>query len=197
MDRLGAGAQLAKEIGKRKVPQSYQRAALATHAMASPEIAAWLASPDTITRLDGFDAADAQAGRRQKRYLRTARRATILSTVATAIAALTLLPLEQALGLKQPRWIGLLQFLAVAIAFWSVMRISWSKLLDRWMLARGEAERLRADLFRHLMNSALPLTAQLAAFEECHLDYQRSFYAKRGGELTTAAGGVAPLKLVG
>ena len=47
------------------------------------------------------------------------------------------------------------------------------------------------------MNAPLPLTAQLAAFEQCHLDYQRSFYEKRGGQLAKAAGGVAPLKLVG
>ena len=104
---------------------------------------------------------------------------------------------RQALGIKQPRWIGLLQFLCVVIAFWSIMRISWSKLLARWMQARAETETLRADLFRHLMQSLLPPTAQLAAFEECHLDYQRSFYQKRGGQLAKAAGGVAPLKLVG
>lgn len=181
----------------RNVPPSHQRLVLAAHGKSSPAIATWLAARDIVASLDTFDAADAQAARRQKRYLRTARRATILSTLATIIAALTLLPIEQALGLNQLRWIGLVQFLCVVVAFWSIMRISWSKLLTRWLRARAETETLRADLFRRLMHAPLPPTAQLSAFEECHLDYQRSFYEKRGGQLAKAAGGVAPLKLVG
>jgi hypothetical protein len=186
-------------------PRSDQRNVLETHAKGSPVLAAWLAQSETIGALDRFDAAEDKAARRQKRYIATARRATIFSTVGAVMAAVVLLPLERLLGHQPPSWLGLVQLLFVAMAFVSIWRIGLRKLLKRWMVARADAEERRADLFRALMRADLPaisdadapLVAKLKAFEACHLAYQRGYYARRSTQLARASSNVAPMKLVG
>lgn len=190
---------------REKAARSHQRETIEAYGANSPVVAEWLARPETTQCLDKFDAADALAGRRQRRYLFTARRAAIFSTIGTVIAAIVLLPVEKLFGHSLPPWLGLVQLASVLVALASIWSISWWQLLDRWMVARAGAEELRAALFRDLMYARPPasldgkpaLAAQLAAFEDCHLDYQRVYYAKRSGQLAKAAGNVAPMKLIG
>lgn len=185
------------------IPPSHLRKKLEAHAKESPILSLWLVDPATVALLGDFNRAEAQAQRRQKRYVATARRAAIFSTLASVIAALVLLPLDEAVGIRRPEWVGLVQFFFVLIAFGAVLRISWSRLLDRRMTSRAEAESLRAEIFRRLMRAVLPgndgkpaLGAQLAAFEDCHLVYQCNYYAKRSKELARAASVVSPLRLL-
>lgn len=178
---------------------------LETRARISPEVAHWLGSAATRETLAALDANEARAQRRQSRYVAAARRAALSATLGTVLAAAMLLPIDQVVGHQLPKWIGLVQVLAMLTALGSVLAINWRRLLGRWIMARAETEMLRGALFASLMRAMLPagdaarpaLVEQLQAFEVCQLDEQRAFYRRRSVEMAKAAGSVTPLKLLG
>ena len=181
------------------MPGSYQRQELEAYAAGAPAIAGWLARTETAALLDAFDRADGRAVKRQGRYRKAAKGATVCTTVATVIAALFLM------GLPLPPWISVIQLAFVLGSVSAVLWISWHQLLDRWMRARAIAEEARAALFRSLVRAELPvgeagqpaLSGQLDAFVACHLESQRGYYERRSADHAKAAGSVAPLKVLG
>ena len=178
---------------------SYQRQELEAYAVDAPVVAGWLARAETAALLDAFDRADARALKRQGRYRKAAKGATVCTTIATVIAALFLM------GLPLPPWISVIQLAFVLGSVSAVLWISGHRLLDRWMRARALAEEARAGLFSSLVRAELPLgpagepalAAQLEAFVACHLASQRGYYKRRSADHAKAAGSVAPLKVLG
>ena len=77
--------------------------------------------------------------------------------------------------------------------------ISWRRSLGRWMRARAEAEALRADVFRVILqagDAGAKLPAALACFRDAHLDWQLGYYKKRGGQHRQATGSATPYKML-
>jgi hypothetical protein len=160
-----------------------------------------LASPEIEDKLREFDAADATAIKEQRSYRRLGRFALRAMMVGALIGALALLPLDKwIIGLPR-RAIEVVQALALVATFIAVMWSGWRQSVGQWMRSRAEAERLRADVFRALMQQAAAdanrlLSPALACFKDAHLDWQLGYYRKRGREHRRAAGNATPYKIV-
>ena len=71
--------------------------------------------------------------------------------------------------------IAALQALALVLTVLTMIWISWRRSLGRWMRARAEAEALRADVFRVILQAGdadAKLPAALACFRDAHLNWQ-------------------------
>lgn len=166
---------------------------------AEAPIRAILATPAVEAKLAEFDAADAIAIREQRAYRRLNRFALWSMLVGALIGALVLLPLDTWIDGLPRKTIEALQALALILAVIAVMWSSWRRSVGRWMHSRAQAEALRADVFRAIMQSGARdkerLQPALACFKDAHLDWQLGFYKKRGREHHHAAGAATPYKM--
>jgi hypothetical protein len=155
------------------------------------------ASPFTSV-LAAYEAVNHSALAAQTHARRSGRTWLAAATLGTIIGAILLTPLS---GL--PKALGALQTLALAVSLVALWWISRRKPVDRWMVTRAEAERLRRQLFETLIEAPTPagadatttLTQKLGCFVAAHLDYQRAFFESSAVKDRAAASQTTPLKL--
>ena len=158
-----------------------------------------LAAPAVVGKLAAFDAADAIAIREQRAYRRVGRFSLWCMLIGALVGALALLPLGAWIDGLPRKVIAALQALALVLTVLAMIWISWRRSLGRWMRARAEAEALRADVFRAIMQAGVAgakLPAALACFRDAHLDWQLGYYKKRGGQHRQATGSATPYKML-
>ena len=132
-----------------------------------------------------YEAANRIAIKAQGRYKRWGWFALSLATLATVIAAVTLLPVSALFPDHSTRIVSGLQsaanILSLAIVWW----LNQSGAIDEWMTTRAEAERLRGVLFADLLAAPAPPDAppgqlwseKLTLLNGAHIDYQRRYFA--------------------
>lgn len=178
------------------------RQALALHLRGKPAdapVRALIAAPAVEHKLAAFDAADAVAVKQQRAYRRVGRFSLWCMLIGALAGALVLLPLGAWIDGGPRKVIAAMQALALLFTVLTMIWISWRGSLGRWMRARAEAEALRADVFRALLQAGVAqaqLPAALECFREAHLDWQLGYYRKRGGEHRKAAGSATPYKML-
>lgn len=135
-------------------------------------------------RMAAYEAANRTAIKAQGCYKKWGWLALALATLATLIAAATLLPVSALFPDQSTRIVSGLQSVANILSLAIVWRLNQSGAIDDWMTTRAEAERLRGILFGDLMAAPVPPGAQagqlwpekLALFVAAHMDYQRRYF---------------------
>ncbi len=168
---------------------------------ADAPLRALLTLPEIEHKLSEFDAADAIAIEEQRSYRRLGRFALRAMMVGALIGALALLPLDRWIDGWLRRAIELVQALALIVTFVAVMWSGWRQSVGQWMHSRAQAEKLRADVFRAIVQRGASdakalLAPALACFKDAHLDWQLGYYRKSGREHRRAAGNATPYKIV-
>lgn len=191
-----------------KPPQRYQREAIDCYVAGLPEEAPLrdiVTSEAVQAKLAEFEAADDEAVKHQNHYRISGRTALWATTASTLIGAVLLLPIEKWLP-AVPRGIaGLLQTLALIITFVAIRWISNRKYVDRWMASRAQAERMRGDVFRAILEAPPPpgATAESLNAEKhklivaCHVNDQLGYYDSRERKHLNAASSMTPFRIVG
>jgi hypothetical protein len=138
--------------------------------------------------------ADAAAVKGQRRYKRIGRLGLYAASIATAVGALFLMPLETWLKGSAAASASAAQMLGLAAAFFASRLLAMAKPFEQWMKNRAEAELARVALFDLVMDIAeearpgeialLPL--KLEYFRRYQLDVQRRYYQGRGAEHAAA-----------
>jgi hypothetical protein len=178
------------------------RQALDMHLRGKPEdapVRALFAAPAVVGKLAAFDAADAIAIKEQRAYRRAGRFSLWCMLIGALVGAMALLPLGAWIDGLPRKAIAALQALALVLTVLAMIWISWRRSLGRWMRARAEAEALRADVFRAILQAGVAeaqLSAALDCFKDAHLDWQLGYYKKRGGQHAQAAGSATPYKML-
>ncbi len=144
---------------------------------------------------EAYRQADSQAIKAQKRYKLWGRIGIYATLAATLIGALFLLPIpghwEELLSV--PAFKGgamLVQFTALAVAFFAAWWLQRQKYFSDWMHHRGAAEIWRIELFDKVMAADEPARAgelpclplQLEYFCRFQLNMQKRYYEVRGKE---------------
>lgn len=204
-----APAPLAPRPKRPPIGPYDQRPEIAKHVAelgADSPLAALLAEPPLDDRLKIYEDANADAEKAQNAYRRWGRFALFLMTAATLISAVMLFPLER-LWKDNEQWRGLvsgLQSAANIIALAVVWSLNRRGAVGRWMETRAEAERLRSDFFRAVLNAPAPAGSnagrlwreKLALVDAAHLDYQSAYYRSAIGRHSKVASARAtPRKL--
>lgn len=155
-------------------------------------------------QLHAFDLADAIAVKKQRLYRRAGRLALWSMTVSVVSGALVLMPLDTVLVGRSYQAISVVQTVALTTAVLTVLWIAWTRPIDQWMQARAEAETIRGDVFRSILEGSdqggdpkRALQEKLACFRRAQLESQLEFYDRRGSEARQACGRATPLRLVG
>jgi hypothetical protein len=135
-------------------------------------------------QLKAFDEADLTAIAKQKQYRRAGRISLWTMTISVVIGALALMPLDTWLSGRTGQVASAAQTFALAVAVLAVVWIAWRQPVDRWMQRRAEAEAIRADIFRAILQARLPdadplrlLQEKFACFKQAHLRSQLDFFA--------------------
>lgn len=136
-------------------------------------------------RMTAYEAANGTAIKAQGRYKRWGWLALALATLATLIAAATLLPVSAMFPEHSTRIVSGLQSVANILSLAIVWWLNQIGAIDEWMTTRAEAERLRGTLFSDLLAAPPPPGARadqlwpekLALFGGAHVDYQRRYFA--------------------
>jgi len=186
----------------RKVDTHGQRAAI-TKALADlptdAPIRTLAGSQAFETRLAAYEATNAKAVKAQTAYKRWGGVALALATVATLIAAATLLPLSAVVPVEADAYVSGLQAAANILALLIVWSPGRAGAIDHWLTTRAEAERLRGQLFADLLAAPTPpgadakalLSQKLALFNAAHVDYQRGYFESARKRHTKAAAGLS------
>jgi hypothetical protein len=143
---------------------------------------------DLTQIIEGFRHADKAAVIAQMRYKRIGRLGLYAATLATLIGALFLMPLERWITGAPAGIASAAQMLGLAVAFFASRLLAVTKLFDKWMKSRAEAEIARVALFDAVIKTEeeahsgeialLPL--KLEYFRRYQLDVQRRYYRGRG-----------------
>lgn len=156
------------------------------------------ASPDFAMSLDQYEAVNQSALDAQRNARRSGRTWLAAATLGTIIGAILLTPLS---GL--PKALGALQSVALMVSLGALWWISRRKPVDRWMVTRADAERLRRQLFETLIEAPTPagadpavtLRQKLECFVAAHLDYRLASFRSSAVNDRRAASQTTPLKL--
>ena len=153
-----------------------------------------LERPELNAIIERFQLADAHALKAQRRYKRIGRLGLYAASIATAVGALFLMPLEHWLRGPVAVSASAAQMLGLAAAFFASRLLAMGKPFDKWMKNRAEAEIARISLFDFVIDAAeearagemalLPL--QLEYFRRYQLDVQQRYYQGRGSEHAAA-----------
>jgi hypothetical protein len=163
-------------------------------------------SSEIQSRLDAFDRADAVAIAKQKQYRGAGWIALMTMSFSVVLGALVLLPLEPWLGLdgQFSRVVSVAQTLTLVLAMLGVLWIALREPVDQWMQARAQAEAIRGDVFRSILQGGVAaadpaklLQEKLACFKHAHLDSQLAYFRKRGDEAHKSCGRATPLRVAG
>jgi hypothetical protein len=154
-----------------------------------------IAAPDIQGKLSAFDRADALAIQEQASYRRVGRLALWAMMAGAVVGALVLLPIEfWSAGLPR-RMIETAQALALILTFLAILWISLRKVIDHWMTARAQAEDIRGNIFRAILEADAGdadarqlLQQKLACFKDAHLDWQLAYFSRRGADHLQNAG---------
>lgn len=145
--------------------------------------------------LVGYEQMNRSAIKAQSRYRRWGLVALSLATLATLLAALTLLPISTLFPHDATRYVSGLQFAANAFSLLIVWQLNRTGAIDSWMTSRAEAERLRGMLFAELLRAPDPPGAdpsktwqeKLELLEAAHLGYQQAYFESAARRNTTSA----------
>lgn len=160
-------------------------------------------SREIENQIAAFDAADSLALSKQRTYRRLGRLALRSATIGVLTGSLVLLPLDYWIDGWPRRMIEAIQAIAVLVSVATVICIALAKPCDRWMRARGEAERLRAEVFRDIrhvdmgVDRALFLRQALDCFVKAQLQSQLAYLAERGAQHRKAASALTPIRILG
>jgi hypothetical protein len=117
------------------------------------------------------------------------------------VGALALLPVDRFIDGNPREAIGAIQGLALILTFLAIWWIGLRKSVGQWMQARAKAEKLRAEVFRAIINLGSEtrelLHPAFVCFKDAHLDWQLGYFRNRSREHRQAAGNATPYKIVG
>jgi hypothetical protein len=157
------------------------------------------ASQAFADRLTAYETANAAAIKAQNRYKRWGGVALSLATIATLIAAFTLIPISTLIGPEADRWISGAQAIANVVSLGIVWWLGRAGAIDHWLSQRADAERLRGELFADLLRAPTPpgaedkllWTQKLDLFNKTHIDYQRAYLQSAELRHTKSAGSLS------
>ena len=135
-------------------------------------------------QLAGYEAVNQTAITQQANYKALGHSALLLTTLATLMAALTLLPLDSWLDGTARTAVTGLQSVANFLAMLLVWRIARKDYVEGWMETRATAERLRGALFERLLaadattgtNAKRLWREKLDLFMAAHVNYQLGYF---------------------
>lgn len=201
MPAIKTAADAANVVVRRRALDRSQRLEIERFVAALPANAplrAVVASPDFAMSLEQYEAVNQSAMDAQRNARRSGRTWLAAATLGTIIGAILLTPVS---GL--PKALGALQSVALVVSLGALWWISRRKPIDRWMITRADAERLRRQLFETLIEApapagadpALTLTQKLECFVATHLDYRLAYFRSSAAYDRRAASQTTPLKL--
>lgn len=212
--RAESGAAVLRPATKPSAPaasraSSYQRAAIDRFVASLPAtaplrpITASAAVADALVR---YEIADARAEAAQSRYRGWAQNGLRATTFGVIVGALLLLPLDKAVEGLPRLIIGGLQTLALIVTFGATLVVSWWRPLDEWLEHRAEAEALRGELFKTIIDAAPQggeFDAAVLASEKldlvmaAHVDDQLAFFDRRAAQHARNASHISPIRVLG
>jgi hypothetical protein len=159
-----------------------------------------IASKAVEQRIAEFDRADAIAMRKQRSGRRTRALVLWAGLIGALVPGLVLLPMEEWF----PHWssqVRILSILSVMLTTFAIVWIGLGRSEYHWRRFRAEAESIRGDVFRAIMRAGAAtqglLAPALTCFKKAHLDWQLSYFRRRGDEYAEAANQTIPFRLVG
>ncbi|MGH6816868.1 MAG: hypothetical protein ACREC6_14315 [Hyphomicrobiaceae bacterium] len=166
---------------------SDQRRAIEEYLAKRPEQTALAAIVRSVEdRLQEYEHADALALKHQALYKRLGWWALVTTTIGTLAGAVALFPLDVTLSGRPRTVIGAAQGVAVILAMLMTWLIGRFDSVGVWMRSRGEAERLRGEIFEAILKADTPHTVdkrqlwrqKLDLTMAAHVDYQLAFFKK-------------------
>ncbi len=182
-----------------------QRAIIEAHAAGLPAgspLRQLLASEAFEHDMSAYEGADRQAANSQRRYKDLGRLALTLTTFATLIAAVTLLPFSASFPRQVTGAISAFQSAANILTLMIVLWLNRSGAIGTWLTTRAEAERLRGKLFADLLaapGNSSPSPPQLWSeklelFNAAHFDYQRNWFVANAARHSDGGQGTSLLR---
>jgi hypothetical protein len=146
-----------------------------------------LVSHPIQARIEAFDRADERALRKQSMHWGAGSTAWWAGLCGVVVVPIELLPIASWLPSWAPHVVSFLRVLALILMFVAIILLGRRRSWVHWKQARVDAEKVRADVFREIIEAAGRepdrLLQALACFRVAHLDWQRRFYEKRLKEL--------------
>jgi hypothetical protein len=134
-------------------------------------------------RIAAHTHADARAIRKQNRHWNAGSLAWIAGFLGVIVVPLELLPVEAWLPVWSPQVLNGVRAIGVLLMFCAIVLLGRRRSRAHWKEARVDAETVRADVFREIIeragNHPAQLVQALACFRVAHLRWQLDFYVDR------------------